>query len=208
MFFALGTGRRCSLTLLSRPRRDPLVVKVVVKKCAQRLTSLQRSFSGSCLHAQSCERVANSFKLDLQERSRCRRLELCKTASSACLSFSTGRAQHNLISVSVDAGIGLCTCVTLCYTQPDKGSLATVGEGSGSDRDTRFLEVSAPPHERESEIAFADSRFFPPHPASHSSEAARVVNTVHLTTAAQRKRLAPTVILYPSEKLAGVDSAG
>ena len=67
-------------------------------------------FSGSCLQAQSCERVANTLWLILQDRSHCRRLELWKAASSDCQSgslfglFSTGRAQRDLISVCVVAG--------------------------------------------------------------------------------------------------------
>ena len=60
----------------------------------------------------------------------------------------------------------------------DEGSLAIVGEGSGSDRDKRSREVSAPPRDRECETASADSRSFPPRPASYSSEFAREVNTV------------------------------
>ena len=49
-------------------------VHVRLAMSASRPVSLQRSFSGSSLQAQSCERVANSFRLVVQERSRCGRL--------------------------------------------------------------------------------------------------------------------------------------
>ena len=154
--------------------------------------------SRSSVQAQSCERVANSSRLVLQERSRCRRLKLWKTASSDCqsnslfnphgsfpiqrlcstgsesqvpLRFSGQKPPVFFSNLIVSFAIGLCTRVTLCKIHPDKLSLATVGEGSSSDRDKRSLEVSAPPRTRESEIAFADSRSFPPRPASHFSEA-------------------------------------
>ena len=52
-----------------------------------------------------------------------------------------------------------------------KRSLADFGR-SGSDRGVESLDVG------ESETAFADSRSFLPYPASHSSQVARVINTV------------------------------
>ena len=63
------------------------------------------------------------------------------------------------------------------WSDPDKGSLATVGEGSGSDRNKRSLEMSAL-HAHKSEMAFAGSGSSPPRPASHSKRVARETSTV------------------------------
>ena len=62
----------------------------------------------------------------------------------------------------------------------DKESLATVGEGTVSDRNKRSLEVSAPFRARASETAFAGSGSSPPHPPSHSKGVAREISTVPL----------------------------
>ena len=64
------------------------------------------------------------------------------------------------------------------WSDPDKGSLATVGEGSGSDRNKRSLEISALLHAHKSETAFAGSGSSPPRPASHSKGVARETSTV------------------------------
>ena len=69
-----------------------------------------------------------------------------------------------------DRGKRSLTDLGRCKSDPDKRFLATVGEDSGSDRDKRSLEASAPPRVRESETACADSRSFPLRPTSHSGK--------------------------------------
>ena len=51
-------------------------------------------------------------------------------------------------------------------------------EDSESGRGKEFLEVSVPPRARKRETAFAASRSIPPYPTSHSSQVARVINTL------------------------------
>ena len=55
---------------------------------------------------------------------------------------------------------------------------AELGEGSGSDRNKRSLEVSAPLRARASETTFAGSGSSLPRRASHSKGAAREISTV------------------------------
>ena len=58
---------------LTRIRARPCARLSVSRGVCIMSTSLHMPFSASSLQEQSCERVANSFRLVLQEGSRCRR---------------------------------------------------------------------------------------------------------------------------------------